>query len=147
MMIGIFENDSVVCELDDDLPVLRHRWKKEPTGEEFRTNVQRVLDEYNGLKKSYARLAWLADTTLLGELDEKTEQWLVTAWEDLLFRKAGVKIHAVILGASIFADYPMEKFKLDTDQKFKELDVHLGVFSHEKEAYQWIRTQQLNAGG
>jgi hypothetical protein len=146
MIIGIFDNELLVCELDDSLPVLRHRWKKEPTGEEFRTNVQRVLAEYNTLKKSYARLAWLADTTLLGELDPETEQWLVTVWEDLLFRKAGVTIHAVILGASIFADYPMEKFKLDTDQKFKELNVHLGVFSHEKEAYEWIRQQQLHAG-
>ena len=89
----------------------------------------------------YPRLAWLADTTYLGELDAGTEEWLVSDWEDMLFKKAGVKIHAVILGASIFADYPMEKFKLDAEEKFRSMNVHLGVFSNKEEAYDWIRQQ------
>lgn len=143
MIIGIFDNEFVTCDLDDSLPVLRHRWKFELTGEEFKFNVQRVLLEYETLKKTYAGLAWLADTTHLGEIDEAVDEWLVNVWEDLLFKKAGVKIHAVILGASIFADYPMEKFKLDAEDKFRAYNVHLGVFSNEKEAYDWIKQNQL----
>jgi hypothetical protein len=143
MFIGIFENEFVKCELDDSLPVLRHQWKFELPGEKFKLNLLRIADEYEALKKTYSRLAWLADTTHLGELDEEVDEWLVNVWEDRLFKKAGARIHAVILGASIFADYPMEKFKLDAEDKFKEYNVHLGVFSHEKEAYDWIRQNQL----
>ena len=139
----IFDNEFLTCELDDTLPVLRHRWKTSPSGEEFRSNLLRVLKEYTDLSQSYKSLGWLADTTLLGELDEETEIWLVKEWEDLLFVKGGVKIHAVILGANIFADYPMEKFKNDAEQKFEAYDVHLGVFSSQKEAYEWIKEAQL----
>jgi hypothetical protein len=138
MVSKIFENEFVKCELDDSLPVLKHRWKFELPGNQFKDQVQAVLTEYSVLKNRYPALAWLADTTNLGELDDATEEWLVTEWEDLLFRRAGVKIHAVILGASIFADYPMEKFKMDAEQKFKD-GVRLGVFSNEKEAYDWIK--------
>jgi hypothetical protein len=143
MVISIFDNESVSCELDDALPVLRHRWKHAMDGEDFRNNLLKVLEEFKKLKNSYSLLAWLADTTLLGELDEETEQWLVEVWEDLLFAQREVKIHAVILGNSIYADYPMENFKLDAEQKFMDFDVHLGVFSNQAEAYEWIREQQL----
>ena len=111
--------------------------------EDFRSNLLKVLEEYKKLKSSYSLLAWLADTTLLGELDEETELWLVDIWEDLLFAQREVKIHAVILGNSIYADYPMENFKQDAEQKFQNFDVHLGVFSNQQEAYEWIREQQL----
>ena len=143
MIINIFENEALTCELDDSLPVLRHRWKRATDGEEFRSNLLKVLEEFKKLKESYSLLAWLADTTLLGELDEETEHWLVDIWEDLLFAHREVKIHAVILGNSIFADYPMENFKLDAEQKFKDFDVHLGIFSNQHDAYQWIKEQQL----
>jgi hypothetical protein len=143
MVMQIFDNEFLICELDDSLPVLRHYWKKATPGEQFKLNLLKVLEEYKVLKKSYISLAWLADTTQLGELDEKMETWLVDEWEDLLFAKAGVKIHAVILGESIFADYPMENFKQDAEQKFEEYNVHLGVFSNEEEAYTWIKEQLL----
>ena len=143
MIIRIFENEFLTCELDDSLPVLRHRWKRATDGEDFRSNLLKVLEEYKKLKNSYSLLAWLADTTLLGELDEETEHWLVNVWEDLLFAQREVKIHAVILGNSIYADYPMENFKADAEQKFHAFDVHLGVFSNQQEAYEWIREQQL----
>ena len=143
MIISIFDNENVSCELDDSLPVLRHRWKKSPDGASFQNNLLKILDEYKKLKSSYSLLAWLADTTLLGELDEDTERWLVDVWEDLLFAQREVKIHAVILGNSIFADYPMENFKQDAERKFKDFDVQLGVFSNQDEAYQWIREKQL----
>ena len=144
MVRGVFDNEFLKCELDDELPVLRHRWKKSPPGEEFRSNLKLVLKEYMVLNHDYNSLAWLADTAELGELDEETELWLVKEWEDLLFAKGGVRIHAVILGASIFADYPMEKFKHDAEEKFVEYDVHLGVFSNQHEAYEWIKQQQLS---
>jgi hypothetical protein len=143
MILKIFENEWVVCELDDSLPVLKHRWVKETTGDDFKTNLLRILDEYETLKHSYNSLAWLADTALLGELDEDTEHWLVAIWEDLIFREAQVKIHAVVLGSNIFADYPMEQFKTDAEQKFEEFNVQLGVFSNVEEAYRWIREQQM----
>jgi hypothetical protein len=143
MIINILDNESLTCELDDSLPVLRHRWKRATDGEEFRSNLLKVLDEFKKLKHSYSLLAWLADTTLLGELDEETEHWLVEVWEDLLFAQREVKIHAVILGNSIYADYPMENFKHDAEQKFQNYDVHLGVFSNQREAYEWIKEQQL----
>lgn len=143
MRINIFENEFVMCELDDSVPVLRHRWLKEPPGEEFKHNLRRIQEEYLQLKKPYTNLAWLADTELLGELDEDVEAWLVNTWEGLLFQKAGVKVHAVILGASIFADYPMEKFKRDAEEKFKSQGISLGVFTSETEAYDWIKQQEL----
>lgn len=143
MILNIFENEFLHCDLDDTLPVLRHNWKRETSGEEFKENLYHVLEEYRTLKKSYAKLAWLADTTHLGELDAETEEWLVEDWEDLLFVDAGVRIHAVILGSNIFADYPMEQFKKDAEQKFQIFNVQLGVFSNQDEAYRWIRQQQL----
>ncbi len=142
MIISIFENEVVKCSLDDSLPLLKHRWLKEPSGEQFKTNLCRIQEEYIQLKRSYVNLAWMADTELLGELDEEVEKWLVEVWEDLVFIKAGVRIHAVILGISIFADYPMEKFKIDAEEKFKSKNIRLGVFSDEPEAYSWIKLQQ-----
>lgn len=142
MIIGIFENEFVRCELDDDVPVLRHRWLRPPAGEEFKVNLLRILEEYIQLKKTYTNLAWLANTELLGELDLDIEQWLVDEWEGLVFDKAGVQVHAVILGASIFADYPMERFKLDAEEKYRSRNLSLGVFSNESEAYAWIKAHQ-----
>lgn len=141
MVIGIFDNEFVTCQLDDSLPVLMHRWKQAPPPEEFQFTLKRILEEYKTLSKSYRNLAWLVDAALLGELDEEVENWLVSDWERMLFADAGVKIHAVILGQSIFADYPMEKFKQDAETKFEKFNVHLGVFSNQKEAYDWIKQQ------
>ena len=143
MVKRIFDNEFLLCELDDSLPVLRHYWKKAPSGEQFRSNLLKVLEEYRPLSLSFKELAWLADTAELGELDEKTETWLVEEWEDLLFVKSDVKIHAVILGESIYADYPMENFKQDAEEKFQTYNVHLGVFSDQEEAYSWIKEQLL----
>ncbi len=143
MIIGIFDNEFVTCQLDDSLPVLMHRWKQAPPAEEFEFTLMRILDEYKICAKTYPNLAWLVDAALLGELDEEIEKWLVGVWERMLFEDAGVKIHAVILGQSIFADYPMEKFKQDAEVKFEKFNVHLGVFSNQREAYEWIRQQQL----
>ncbi len=143
MMIGIFDNEFVTVQLDDSLPVLMHRWKQEPPSEEFKFTLERILSEYKTLSKSYLNLAWLVDAALLGELDEEVEKWLQDKWEKMIFVEAGVKLHAVILGQSIYADYPMEKFKSDAETKFDSLNVHLGVFSNQQEAYAWIKQKQL----
>jgi hypothetical protein len=141
MIIPIFKTDLVSCELDDSLPVLKHTWHKAPQGEEFKKNLLNILESFKSLRGSYASLAWLADTTELGELDEEIERWLDEVWQELLFKKAQVRIHAVVLGPNIFADYPMEKFKMEAEQKFRELKVSLGVFSNVDDAYAWMKAR------
>ena len=136
-----FENEYVICVLDESVPVLKHQWKKPPSGNIFRENLLRVQQEFMTLAKTYPKLAWLADTQLLGEVDEETEKWFSEVWDDLLFNKAQVKYHAVILGEDLFEEYPMEKFKMDAENKFKQQEVQLGVFSDEEEAYDWLRTR------
>lgn len=137
----VFENEYVVCEMDDSLPVLKHRWKKETPGNMFRENLMVIQKHYVELSKKYAHLSWLADTQLLGEVDHVTEEWFARVWDDLLFNQAQVKFHAVILGEDLFAEYPMEKFKLYAEKKYKAHNVQLGVFSDEEEAYDWLRTR------
>jgi len=137
----LFENEYVICELDESLPALKHRWKKVPAGKVFRENLVKIQQVYLTQSSQYTNLAWLADTQSLGEVDEETEKWFSEVWDDLLFNQAGVKIHAVILGEDLFEEYPMEKFKMDAEQKFKTLGVQLEVFSEEEEAYDWIRTR------
>jgi hypothetical protein len=139
MITNIYQNELLTCELDDSVPVLRHRWLKEPTDEQFENGLIEIARIYRAHRKSYKTLAWLADTEMLGELSPAVEKWLENTWEDVLFKESGVTIHAVILGASIFADFPMEKFKMDAEEKFKNLNVHLGVFSDLKSAYSWIK--------
>lgn len=139
MIRAIYENDLLICELDDSVPVLRHRWTKEPTDEQFENGLIELARQYPDLKKSYKNLAWLADTKLLGELSPEVERWLENTWEEVLFRESGVTIHAVILGENIFADFPMEKFKMDAEEKYNSLNVHLGVFSNQKTAYDWMK--------
>ena len=139
MIINIYQNDLVICELDDSVPVLRHRWTKEPTDEQFENGLIELARQYRSLKQSYKNLAWLADTKLLGELSQEVEQWLENIWEDVLFKESGVTIHAVILGANMFADFPMEKFKMDAEEKYINLNVHLGVFSSQQAAYDWMK--------
>lgn len=139
MIRAIYENDLLICELDDSVPVLRHRWTKEPTDEQFENGLIELARQYRDLKKSYKNLAWLAYTKLLGELSPEVERWLENTWEEVLFRESGVTIHAVILGENIFADFPMEKFKMDAEEKFNSLNVHLGVFSNQKTAYDWMK--------
>lgn len=140
MVLLIFDNEYVTCELDDSLPVLRHKWKYNVPSEEFKVNLLKILDHYRDLAKTYQSLAWLADTTWLGELDEDVESWLVEEWEELLFANGGVRAHAVVLGKSIYGDYPMEKFKMDSEQKYASFGVRLGVFSSVSDAYDWLRS-------
>ena len=137
----VYENEYVICELDDSIPVLKHQWKKETPGIIFRENLVVIQQYFIEYCKDYERLMWLADTELLGEVDQETEDWFINVWEDLLFIKAKVKFHALILGEDLFAEYPMEKFKLHAEEKYKAHKVQLEVFSDEEEAYEWLRTR------
>ena len=137
----LYEDEYVICELDESVPLLKHRWKEAPPGRVFRENLIKIQQLYLKQSRHYSNLAWLADTQSLGEVDEETEKWFSEVWDDLLFNQAGVKIHAVILGEDLFEEYPMEKFKMDAEEKFKQLGVQLEVFSDEEEAYDWIRTR------
>ena len=140
MIEKVLENDTVKCELDSEIPVLRHRWKKEPTDEEFINGLKEIHEKYLAFKPQYPELKWLADTELLGELSDEVETWLTEEWDHLLFQEAGVKAHAVILGPDLYADYPMEVFKRSSAEKFKEMGVKLALFSDLDKAYEWLRT-------
>lgn len=134
----ILKTDILLCELSEDLSVLKHTWLKAPKKGEFQKELLAVLEVYKKLKASFPGLKWLADTQQLGELSEEDEEWLVTEWDRLLFHDAGVKVHAVILGEDFYADYPMEKFKQSSEKKFNESGAKLEVFLNEKDAMEWL---------
>ena len=137
----IVENDLVICELDTALPVLKHRWLRKASSEEFRSQLQQIQKEYVRLSADHPSLMWLADTELMGERSPEDEKWLEEVWEEMIFVEAGVKVHAVVLSNDIYADYSMEKFKVLADGKFEELGVRLGVFMDTTSAYEWMKEQ------
>ncbi|MDH5609432.1 MAG: hypothetical protein OEY56_08130 [Cyclobacteriaceae bacterium] len=134
----VIENELVVCELDSTHQILKHRWKKNPTSEEFRNQLMGLQQEYVRLKPAHPQLKWLADTKLLGEITYEDEKWLENIWEHLLFEEAGVRVHAVILSDDIFPDYSMEKFKIQSDKKYAKKGASIGVFLDEESAYEWL---------
>lgn len=135
----ILENHLVRCELDESIPVMKHCWLVRPTSNEFRNQLIELQQVYLMQKKNYSNLKWLADTTLLGELTHEDEEWLEIVWEKLLFEDADVKVHGVILGDDIFADYSMEYFKQKADKAYAQKGVKIGIFMDEDEAYEWLQ--------
>lgn len=135
----LLEKEKIIVELDDSLPVLKHRWLKSPSSKEFRDQLVELQQMYIELKKEYPNLMWLANTQFLGELTADDEEWLEDTWEKMLFVDAGLKVHAVILADDMYADYSMEKFKMLADQKFSEMGTKLGVFMNEESAYEWMK--------
>ena len=139
MISKIFDSEYLICELDDTVPVLKHRWLRHPTGEEFKDGLTSVHNEYMKIKDDYQDLKWLADTKMIEELEAEVKDWLNTEWDRMLFIEARVKTHAVIKGLDLYADYPMEIFKLVSAKKYNELGIKLEVFGNEKEAYKWLK--------
>ena len=138
-MIKKLHETALICvELDEERCILKHTWLAKPGSEAFRSTLLKVLDIYRQNQAAFDNLKWLADTVKLGELTIEDEDWLEDIWDPLIFREAGVKAHAVILGPDIFADYPMEMFKLSSIQKNSELGVELEVFSDAEKAYKWL---------
>ena len=135
----MLENELYVAEIDPEIPVMKHRWLREPSAEEFQEGLLRLQKIYLEQVIKYSGLKWLADTKLLGQRSYEEEQWLEQTWDTMLFEEAGVKVHAVILGDDIFADYSMEKFKARAASKYKEAGVRLGVFLTEEDAMKWLR--------
>ena len=138
MSTKILEREYLVCEIDNTVPVFKHRWLRHPTSEEFQDGLTSMHKEYMRIKDDYDDLKWLADTELMGELNEEVKQWLTTEWDRMLFIEAGVKTHAVIRGPDHYADYPMEIFKLVSAKKYNDLGVKLEVFENEEKAYEWL---------
>lgn len=141
MSISLLEKEKIQASLDETIPVLKHKWIKNPTGSEFRQQLLELKEIYLEQKEKYPDLMWLADTQSLGELTYEDEKWLEEVWENELFVKAGVKVHAVILADDIYADYSMEKFKMMADRKYAEIGIKLGVFMDEDSAYEWMKSQ------
>jgi hypothetical protein len=139
MQIDLKEDELIKIFIDTEIPVLIHSWLREPSEAEFKAGLIELQKVYLEQKKSYENLKWLADTKLLGQRSYEEEQWLEKVWEQLLFEEAGVKVHAVILGDDIFADYSMEKFKSLAAKKHQEDGVELGVFLNEENAMSWLK--------
>jgi len=138
MTTKILEREYLICELDDTVPVFKHRWLRNPTSEEFLDGLTSIQKEYLKVKDNYEELKWLADTQRLEELEPEVKQWLNEEWDQMLFIEAGIKTHAVVRGPDLYADYPMEIFKLVAAKKYNELGIKLEVFEHEEEAYEWM---------
>jgi hypothetical protein len=135
----LLENEWIRVKIDEDVPVLIHQWLQEPSPEVFKEELQSVQKIFLDKKNEFVGLKWLADTKLLGQRSYEEEQWLEQTWEKLLFEDAGVKVHAVILGDDIFADYSMEKFKAMAAKHYEEKGVKLGVFLTEENAMNWLK--------
>jgi len=142
MIEEVYTNDWVVVTIDDEIPVLIHKWIQSAPSEVFREQLTELQKLYNSKKKAHPNLMWLADTKNLGERSEEDEKWLQEVWEKLLFEEAGVKVHAVVLADDIYADYSMEQFKIAAHKRYDELGVRLGVFMNQQSAYNWLKQHQ-----
>jgi hypothetical protein len=140
-MKSLFSEDYLDCFIDDEAKVLFHVWKRKPKGEEFRTGLTKVYDEYNRIKKSENLLHWLGDTQLLGVVPIEDQGWLDKTWNEMLFVKAGVTTHAVIIGSDIFAKYAMEKWKKSMQAKYTA-SLQIETFANKEEAYKWFKASE-----
>jgi hypothetical protein len=144
-MKTLFESKYLVCYFDEDEKIVFHKWLGKAKGEDFRGGLMKVREMYLNLKKNSPVLHWLGDTRLLSVLPLEDQKWLDETWNELLFVKAGVKSHAVIIGNDIFAKYAMEKFKKTMNVKYAGRNILLETFSNEDEAYKWFQTLNASA--
>lgn len=139
-MKTLFSEDSLDCFFDEDANILFHVWKRKPKGDEFRTGLSKVREEYINLKKTNPVLHWLGDTRLLGVVSIEDQGWLDKVWNEMLFVKAGVRTHAVIIGTDIFAKYAMEKWKKSMQSKYTAQQLQLETFPTKEDAYKWFKS-------
>jgi hypothetical protein len=116
-MKTLFEEKHLACYFDEEERIVYHKWLNKAIGEDFRSGLLKVCNEYIKLKKTILGLHWLADTQELSVLPLDDQKWLDEVWNDTIFVKAGVRSHAVIVGNDVFARYAMEKFKKTMTQK------------------------------
>jgi hypothetical protein len=139
-MTPLFKEDHLECYLDEDAKILFHVWLKKPTSEQLRSGLTRVFDEYNKHKKSFNYpLNWLGDTRKLCVVTLDDQGWLEKVWNEMLFVKAAVKAHAVVIGDDVFAKYAMEKFKNAMQTKYADKNLHMETFKTTEEAYTWFK--------
>jgi hypothetical protein len=138
-MKTLFSEDSLDCFFDEDANILFHVWKRKPKGDEFRTVLNKVREEYINLKKTNPVLHWLGDTRLLGVVSIEDQGWLDKVWNEMLFVNAGVRTHAVIIGTDIFAKYAMEKWKKSMQSKYTAQQLQLETFPTKEDAYKWFK--------
>lgn len=138
-MTSLFKEPWLECFLDTDAKVLFHVWTSKPSNDQFREGLTKVFDQYQLHKKQIAPLHWLGDTRLLGVISIENQGWLERVWNDMLFVKAGVKTHAVIIGTDVFAKYAMEKFKTSMQAKYADKNLHLETFPDKESAYKWFK--------
>jgi hypothetical protein len=141
-MQTLFSEDCIDCFFDEDSKVLFHVWKSKPKGDEFRGGLTKVCNQYINLKKTQPVLHWLGDTQLLGVVSIDDQGWLDKVWNEMLFVKAGVKTHAVIIGTDIFAKYAMEKWKLNMQAKYAGQNLMLETFPSKDAAYKWFKSAE-----
>ena len=138
----VFSEDSLDCFFDEEAKVLSHVWKRKPKGDEFRNGLTKVYSEYIKHKKSFPVLHWMGDARLMGVLSLEDQSWLDKVWNEMLFVKAGVKTHAVIIGTDIFAKYAMEKFKKSMLSKYADKDLLMDTFPDKEAAYKWFKASE-----
>jgi hypothetical protein len=141
-MQTLFSEDYLDCFFDEDNNILFHTWKRKPKGEEFRSGLTRVYNEYLTLKKTHAILHWLGDTRLLGVVAIEDQGWLDKVWNEMLFVKAGVHTHAVIIGTDVFAKYAMEKWRKNMLVKYEGQKLQMETFVTKEEAYTWFKAAE-----
>jgi hypothetical protein len=139
-MTSLFKESYLECFLDTDAKVLFHVWNSKPTSQQFRDGLTKVFNEYQKNKAKFSpTLHWLGDTRLMGVVTVDDQGWLSKVWNDMLFGKAGVKTHAVIIGDDVFAKYAMEKFKTAMRQQYADKNLHIETFPDKDSAYKWFK--------
>ena len=141
----LFEQKNLVCYFNEEEKVVFHKWLEKSKGEEFRSALLKVCEEFVKLKKSMPVLHWLGDTRNLSVMPLDDQKWLDEVWNTHLFEKAGVKSHAVIINNDVFVKYAMQKFCQTMGQKYADKQVQLATFTSEEEAYQWFRSLSKKA--
>ena len=140
-MKKLFARDYLECFFDEEAMILFHVWLRKPTSAEFREGLISVCNEFIDYKtKNNKALHWLGDTRNVGVLSIDDQGWLERVWNEMLFVKAGVKNHAVIIGNDVFAKYAMEKFKNNMNTKYAGQNLHLETFADQAAAYKWFES-------
>jgi hypothetical protein len=141
-MQTIFSEDFLDCFFDQEAKVFFHVWKRKPKGDEFRNGLTKVYNEYMSHKKQHPVLHWLGDTRLMGVVSMEDQTWLDKVWNEMLFVKAGVKTHAIIIGTDIFAKYAMEKFNKSMQTKYASQNLLMGTFPDKETSYTWFKESE-----
>lgn len=140
-MKSVFNEPYLECFFDEDDRVLFHVWKRKPTSDEFRGGLTKVYNAYIEHQKTQSRpIHWLGDTREMGVLSMEDQGWLDKVWNEMLFIKAGVKVHAVLIGKDVFAKYAMEKFKKNMNEKYAAQNLRLDTFEDKEAAYTWFKS-------